>query len=428
MAIQEKVSYLIVGGGVFGASTAYHLSKAHPKASIILVDRSESFPCQLAASNDLNKIVRTDYNNIFYCELALKARELWTNDPLYKPYFHQTGVVWLEGTGLGKKIMKNYETLNSRSEGYITSPDEFKKMYDGNFQHANYEGVGPEDIYVNPLSGWAEATSAVRNVIEAAIMNGVQYVEGDIETLCFESGACSGVKTTRGDVLLADKVILSTGAGTAKLIADSAPDRPDIQVGDRITAAAVVTGMVKLNKSQMERFKNIPVFVHAMDSVLGEVLPPTADGVMKFNESVSFKNTSKHLKSGQVISAPPDGPNQAQHTVPQSLQHECHRVVRGIYGKELQEYEFDDFRICWDGITPNQDFIISVHPRCENLYIATAGSFHGWKFLPILGEYVVKLLDGKLEEELVKRWAWDRDQSGSAHSMLIPKRELSDLL
>jgi sarcosine oxidase/L-pipecolate oxidase len=81
-----------------------------------------------------------------------------------------------------------------------------------------------------------------------------------------------------------------------------------------------------------------------------------------------------------------------------------------------------------DGITPNQDFIISSHPFCKNLYIATAGSFHGWKFLPIIGDYVVQLLDGELDSSLEKRWAWDRDQTGFAQEKAIPKRELKDLL
>src|SRR6266536_6581655 len=81
-----------------------------------------------------------------------------------------------------------------------------------------------------------------------------------------------------------------------------------------------------------------------------------------------------------------------------------------------------------DGITPNQDFIISEHPRCKDLFIATGGSFHGYKFLPVIGKYVVQMLDGILDESLVKRWAWDRDQKGGAHDKLIPKRELKDVL
>lgn len=72
-----------------------------------------------------------------------------------------------------------------------------------------------------------------------------------------------------GRILSADKVILSTGAGTAKLLADSAPERKDLQSDDRITAAAVVTGFVQLSSEQMQRFKSAPVFVHAVGEVQG---------------------------------------------------------------------------------------------------------------------------------------------------------------
>ena len=66
--------------------------------------------------------------------------------------------------------------------------------------------------------------------------------------------------------------------------------------------------------------------------------------------------------------------------------------------------------------------------NCNGLYIAAGGSFHGWKFLPIIGEYVVALLLNKLEPDLVQRWAWDRSQEGGAQKMLKPTRDLKDLV
>lgn len=261
-------SYLIVGGGVFGASTVYHLSKAHPGASTTLLDRSPSFPCPLAASHDFNKIVRADYGSLFYCELALKARELWKNDPLYKPFYHQSGMVNIGESDVGQQILRNYESLKEDTGSEIIGPDEIKARYDGLFADTDYRGV--IDIFVNPTSGWAEATHAVHRVIEEAIRNGAKYVEGDVVTLVFDSnGDCTGVKTKSGEVLSADKIILSTGASTAKLLADSAPSRKDLQVEDRITASAVVTGVVKLDEKQKERFKNAPVFVHSVGEVQG---------------------------------------------------------------------------------------------------------------------------------------------------------------
>jgi len=62
------------------------------------------------------------------------------------------------------------------------------------------------------------------------------------------------------------------------------------------------------------------------------------------------------------------------------------------------------------------------------LYIATGGSFHAWKFLPNIGIYVAKMLIGVLDEEKVKRWAWDRDNSGEgACDVFLPGRDLKDV-
>ena len=52
------------------------------------------------------------------------------------------------------------------------------------------------------------------------------------------------------------------------------------------------------------------------------------------------------------------------------------------------------------------------------------GTWHSWKFLPILGKYVFKMLDGKLSEEEKGRWHWDRKMDKIKRD--IP-RELRDI-
>ena len=61
------------------------------------------------------------------------------------------------------------------------------------------------------------------------------------------------------------------------------------------------------------------------------------------------------------------------------------------------------------------------------MYIATCGSFHGFKFLPVIGKYVVEMLDGTLDEALVEKWAWDRELPPTDGKPMWPKKELKDL-
>ena len=79
-----------------------------------------------------------------------------------------------------------------------------------------------------------------------------------------------------------------------------------------------------------------------------------------------------------------------------------------------------------DTVTPTHDFLITPHPASPHLYIATGGSFHGWKFFPLLGSFVVSMLEGKLDPELSERWAWNRKQQPSNKRTFV-SRELTDL-
>lgn len=68
MANPKRV--LIVGGGTFGLSTAYHLAKSG-YTDITVLDKCEFVPSAASAGNDLNKIIRAEYEDPFYAELAL---------------------------------------------------------------------------------------------------------------------------------------------------------------------------------------------------------------------------------------------------------------------------------------------------------------------------------------------------------------------
>lgn len=68
--MRQDANILLLGGGTFGLSTAYHLAKAGYRY-ITVLEKSAVVPPELSAANDLNKIIRAEYEDPFYTDLAL---------------------------------------------------------------------------------------------------------------------------------------------------------------------------------------------------------------------------------------------------------------------------------------------------------------------------------------------------------------------
>ena len=103
----EKDTYIVVGSGVFGSSTALELIRAGKK--VIVLDRSKDGYCAPdGASNDLNKIVRADYSDPHYRNLAKMAISYWRRSDLISQFYHEVGVLFHTGTSVDQTISKEY--------------------------------------------------------------------------------------------------------------------------------------------------------------------------------------------------------------------------------------------------------------------------------------------------------------------------------
>ena len=259
-------SDLIVGAGVFGVSTALHLIRKYPESTVTLVDRA--FPYQAAASWDWNKVVRADYPSILYMEKALEAMEIWRTDPLYRQFYHESGLIWVDGRGFARTVIENYERLGANEKVRIASPAEVRTLYSGIFANAELEDCA--EIVINESSGWVEASKCLEAAIATAAHEGVRCIEADVFTLELDNtGSCIGVWSKGGKFITADRVILASGAQTTKLLVNSLPSRAELYDRDRLVAAAICTGMVKLNAEEAEKFKAGPVFLHATGNSQG---------------------------------------------------------------------------------------------------------------------------------------------------------------
>lgn len=75
MGISKNEHIAIIGGGAFGLSTAFELSQ-QGYTDITVFERDAEIPSRWSAANDLNKIMRAEYEDPWYTELGVVSRSV----------------------------------------------------------------------------------------------------------------------------------------------------------------------------------------------------------------------------------------------------------------------------------------------------------------------------------------------------------------
>lgn len=148
-------SVLIVGGGAFGTSTAYHLAqRGYTKVRVL--DRHAA-PSKDAAATDLNKIIRADYPNPLYTKLGLEAMAVWKDPSTFlSGLFRPTG--WIMSAhemtqGFLRRALKTSQEAG-RKEVQLISIDQTKQRWP--------EFTGTFSGWTNlwsPEAGWVSTTT-----------------------------------------------------------------------------------------------------------------------------------------------------------------------------------------------------------------------------------------------------------------------------
>lgn len=157
----SKPSILIIGGGVFGTSTAYHLSQ-RGYTNVTVVDRFAA-PSRDSAGTDLNKVIRADYPNPHYAKLGLETMSVWKDpESLFKGLYRETGWImgghddtnqWLEkAKGLADKTGREGVEYLSREEMM------------GKWPALTGEFPGWTNLY-SPQAGWVSLKSIVSETL-----------------------------------------------------------------------------------------------------------------------------------------------------------------------------------------------------------------------------------------------------------------------
>jgi sarcosine oxidase / L-pipecolate oxidase len=423
----NRSEVLIVGAGIFGISTASHLASTHPNPSSITVLDRAPCPCPQAASSDINKIIRADYSSPYYMNLAYEAMDAWSNSSTLQPFYHRTGWIMLDekDSDLAERVRKNFRNSGRPDESKDISIEEVKSKWDGILR--DIDTTDYDKAYLNPSAGWVDASLATEAMMKEAISKGIRHEIGEVQELVSSGNHLEGVRTKDGKLYAADKILLATGAWTPSLMSpleDFLGIEEDQRIEKQITCAGVCVAAFELSTKEAEHYGKLPVLIYGAK---GEMMPPNRESLFKFTNANTFSNY-EILPSGRRVSVPS---SKNQNDVPDELKEQSMKIIRARLPQILHGGRVPDlWRLCWDVVSPDQNQLITQHPdaRLSNLYFATGGSFHSWKFLPIIGKYVVNVLNNQSNgEEKDNAWKWKTTWlDRGAHEKVLPTGELRD--
>ncbi|KAJ4197101.1 hypothetical protein NW759_016364 [Fusarium solani] len=422
---------LIVGGGVFGLSSALWLARGGYR-NITIFDRcafdkngyDPSRGCD-GASADINKVFRMAYaERTDYQDLAIEARDFWLS--------------W------NKAITE--ANVSDLPEGL--TPEDKLFYICGSYFLA--EGPELRDYYADSLKTMEKTAPEFRRMqfVKACIYAkflceqvGVKFVLGDpqgkLSSLIIENDGLNkrvaGIKTCDGLRHFGDLVIVAAGSWTASII-------PEAHQTVEATAGTVM--FIDIPKHRQDLWKkfhpdNYPVWSYRRgegeDYYQGGGFPISKEGRLKFGfRGRKFTNFQAHPTQPDLrISTPRTKYTEKRiNTVPLYGLSRMKEVIAQAF-PELAEFGFTDSRLCWYTDSIDNDYVIDYVPGySDSLFICTGGSGHGFKFLPVLGKHVKNQIE-RVPDQFTPVWKWRVAQQGKPNNGLSEgedgPREMSKL-
>ncbi|ESZ91650.1 hypothetical protein SBOR_7966 [Sclerotinia borealis F-4128] len=415
-------SILIIGTGLFSLSTALTLLKrpAYKNTTITLLDRSP-FPARDASSVDSSRIIRADYSDPLYAELAASAQKQW----------RQTDENEIGGqgryteSGLCLTCDTSYENSGQRYvRGSLSNIQQLMKQdgdADGIQELPSKEAIqnlfrtGPgsgEWGYINRRSGWADAEATLvwlRKEVENFAEGRVQFIVSEATSLIFspDESTILGANTAPGTQYFADLTILAVGAWSAKFL----------DLRSQVHSSGQCLLYIDITDEEQEKYKDNPVLLNMSSGYF--IIPPRNNVLKIARHAHGYSNPTSiphphPSSSGEIISIslPRTIYDHSTNAVPTSFQIEAATALQTIL-PDLPPRPFSHTRVCWYTDTPTGEFLITYCDKPQSsgglglkgVFLATGGSGHGFKFLPILGEKIVDVMEGK-DEVWGKKWGW----------------------
>jgi sarcosine oxidase len=364
----KRFDVVVAGVGGMGSAAVYHLARRGQRA--LGLERFD-IPNELGSSHGVTRIIRLAYyEHSSYVPLLRRAYELWRE---------------LE-TEAGEQLLHITGSIDAGPEDSFVFAGSLRSCLDHDLPHEVVDGAELGRRYpgyrlpaetaalIQPEGGFLLPERCIVTHAQLARSHSAEIHTGE-QVLGWEpvgDGVC--VRTDRGSYE-ADRLVLATGAWAAELAGLS-------QV---VVAERQVLAWLEPHRPELFAPERFPVFNLIVEE--GRYYGFPVFGVP------GFKFGRYHHLGEQVD--------------PDTVEREPNAADESVL-REFAERYFPDgagpttaLKVCLFENTPDEHFILDVHPDHPQVVLAVGFSGHGFKFCSVVGEVVADLaLEGSTRHDI----------------------------
>jgi sarcosine oxidase, subunit beta len=379
--MSETADCIIIGGGVMGASIAYHLAK-QGGGRIVLLERQAL--CN-GTTGRSGAIVRQHYSNDFTIRMAKGSLRIFQHfdDVIGGDCgFLPTGMIVMVNEQDAPSLQANVKMQQEQGiDTRLISPAEVSEVAPG------YSSEGVSIACYEPETGVADPMATTYCFARRACDYGADIREGvPVTQIRVQDGHAVGVQTTQGD-LYAPIVVLAANVWSRQLAQSI-----DIE----LPIMATRHPMVALRRPN-DFGGRLGLHTVGLDLTRNIYLRPDIGGITL-------------VGSAENVLTPSDPDNYAQGLTETEIAH-----FRAMGSGSIPALARAVPRGGWAGIyddTPDYHPILDRLPEYEGLYCAAGFSGHGFKLSPIIGQWMAQLILMDSKPDDMQHFAYDRFTSG----------------
>ena len=355
---------VIMGGGIIGASIAYHLLQEAPNSRVLVIEQDTTYaraatPMSMGGIRQqysaLCNIALARYGIEFYTHFDTRMAGAWG---VPQAHFHPRGYLILMHASNQSALQRRYELQRQLGvEVERLSPAGIRELIPCLCTDDLLGGIyGYRDGYLNPRG-------ALQGFVERARELGCTWLQDEVTGFALPTGQEATVQTRQSGLLVTPTLVITAGAWTQRLAALAGIDLPVVPVRRQ---ACYVT------------LPNLPT----------EKLPMVLDR----QHDISFRHdteTQDHLLVTRTIRNEPAGFNFDWEAAA------FHSVIAPRLRHYLPTCGEPQLQRGWAGhyaVTPDENPILGPHPAYTNLFMAVGFSGHGVMLAPATGKAIAECI------------------------------------